>query len=132
MLEVAELTRRLWPTSKPVFCRLSITDWHVDGEKNVQGDWISWGADQSQILVSELDKLGIDLVDCTSGGLDLDQTVRAAHGYNVRMASRMDHKCQTLMNRSLLLTGSLGESYPVSESESHPGIRRPDQDGQGR
>ena len=90
VLEVAELTRRLWPAFKPVFCRLSITDWHFDGERNTQGEWTSWGIEQSQMLVSELDKIGIDLIDCTSGGLDLDQTVRAAHGYNVRMAAQMD------------------------------------------
>ena len=73
ILEIAALTRQLWPADKPVFCRLSISDWHVGGEKDSQGNYVSWGVESSRYMVKELVALGIDLVDCTSGGLDPDQ-----------------------------------------------------------
>lgn len=85
ILEIAQVTRSLWPVDKPVFCRLSITDHHAAGEKNAAGEYISWGIEQSRIIVKELVKLGIDLVDCTSGGLDAEQVVKAEPGHNVSL-----------------------------------------------
>jgi len=73
ILEIALMTRQIWPQDKPVFCRLSVTDHHAGGEKNSQGDYISWGEEQSKIMIAELVNIGVDLVDCTSGGLDADQ-----------------------------------------------------------
>ena len=64
------MTRKLWPQDKPVFVRLSVSDHHEAGEKDSSGTFLSWGEEQSLLLVKELVALGIDLVDATSGGLD--------------------------------------------------------------
>ena len=73
VLEIAVLTRQTWPQEKPVFCRLSITDHHSAGETGLNGEYISWGVEQSRAMVARLVEIGIDLLDCTSGGLDADQ-----------------------------------------------------------
>ncbi len=58
-LEVAARVRDVWPAGKPLFCRLSAVDGSVDG----------WGLDDSVVLARELARLGVDVIDCSSGGL---------------------------------------------------------------
>jgi len=57
-LELAKSLREIWPDDKPVSFRLSIIDGVDKG----------WGIEDSITFVRELKKIGIDLVDCTSGG----------------------------------------------------------------
>ena len=58
LLEVTETVRAVWPVSKPLFVRLSATDW-VEG---------GWDADQSVRLSALLKERGVDLVDVSTGG----------------------------------------------------------------
>lgn len=58
-LEVAELLRAQWPAEKPMFVRISA----VDG---ING---GWSLEDTLHLAGELKRLGIDLIDCSSGGL---------------------------------------------------------------
>lgn len=58
-LEVAETVRAAWPDDKPVFFRVSA----VDG---VEGGWT---LEESVTLARELRARGIDVMDCSSGGL---------------------------------------------------------------
>ena len=66
-LQVAERVRRVWPREKPVFLRLSASD---------EGD-PSWTLDEVVVFVGELQKLGIDVIDCSSGGI-------GAQGFAIR------------------------------------------------
>ena len=56
VIEVAEAIRAVWPASKPLFIRLSVED---DG----------FGPDESVNLARELKPLGVDVIDCSSGGM---------------------------------------------------------------
>jgi 2,4-dienoyl-CoA reductase-like NADH-dependent reductase (Old Yellow Enzyme family) len=58
-LEVARRVRSAWPAHKPLFCRLSALDGSIDG----------WDLDDSVVLARELATCGVDLIDCSSGGL---------------------------------------------------------------
>ncbi len=58
-LEVAREVRRIWPEELPVFVRISCTDWAEGG----------WDLAQSARFCASLKELGIDLIDCSSGGL---------------------------------------------------------------
>lgn len=58
-LEVARHVRAAWPPGKPLFCRLSSVDGSVDG----------WSLDDSIVLSRELAAIGVDVIDCSSGGL---------------------------------------------------------------
>jgi 2,4-dienoyl-CoA reductase-like NADH-dependent reductase (Old Yellow Enzyme family) len=78
-LEVTEAVRGAWPAHLPLFFRISATDWVPGG----------WTADDSVDLVRRLQALGVDLVDCSSGGNALDARIPIAPGYQVPFAERI-------------------------------------------
>jgi 2,4-dienoyl-CoA reductase-like NADH-dependent reductase (Old Yellow Enzyme family) len=57
-LEVAKAVRAAWPAEKPLFFRVS----SVDG---IEG---GWEIEDSVALAKELKTLGVDVIDCSSGG----------------------------------------------------------------
>jgi 2,4-dienoyl-CoA reductase-like NADH-dependent reductase (Old Yellow Enzyme family) len=58
-LEIAEAVRAVWPEEKPLFFRVSA----LDGKGGL------WDLDDTVALAAELGRLGIDAIDCSSGGL---------------------------------------------------------------
>lgn len=58
-LQVATAVRKVCPASLPVFVRISATDWAEGG----------WDLPQSIRLSQRLKEIGIDLIDCSSGGV---------------------------------------------------------------
>jgi 2,4-dienoyl-CoA reductase-like NADH-dependent reductase (Old Yellow Enzyme family) len=75
-LEVAQAVRAAWPERLPVFMRISSTDW-VDG---------GWNLSSSIELARLLKVVGIDLVDCSSGGLAHGAKIPAGPGYQTPAA----------------------------------------------
>ena len=90
-LEVALAVRRLWPENLPLFVRISATDW-VEG---------GWDIGDSVALARRLAALGVDLVDCSSGGLSPRQKIPLAPGYQVPFAARIRREAE-------VLTGAVG------------------------
>lgn len=78
-LEVTRAVREAWPADKPVWVRVSATDW-ADG---------GWNVDETVRLAQALKALGVDLVDCSSGGLVALQKIPLAPGYQVTFAERV-------------------------------------------
>jgi 2,4-dienoyl-CoA reductase-like NADH-dependent reductase (Old Yellow Enzyme family) len=81
-LEVAEALRALWPQDKPVFVRVSAVD-GLDG---------GWTMDDTVAYARELKARGIDVVDCSSGGLFGSATaarVKRTWGFQVPYAERV-------------------------------------------
>jgi len=58
-LEVARTVREAWPASKPVFVRISSID-------DVEG---GWSLDDSVVFSRQLKQVGVDVIDCSSGGI---------------------------------------------------------------
>jgi len=58
-LEVAQAVRGAWPLNLPLFLRISATDW-VEG---------GWTPGESVELARRVRPLGVDLIDCSSGGI---------------------------------------------------------------
>ncbi len=77
--EVVGALRNILPEEMPLFVRLSATDW-VEG---------GWDIDQSVALAGEFKTLGVDLVDCSSGGLSPHQKIALGPGYQVPFAARI-------------------------------------------
>ena len=75
-LEVARAVREALPVERPVFARISATDWMEGG----------WDLEQSIVLARELREAGVDLVDCSSGGIVPDAKIPLAPGYQVPFA----------------------------------------------
>jgi 2,4-dienoyl-CoA reductase-like NADH-dependent reductase (Old Yellow Enzyme family) len=79
LLEVTDAVRAVWPVDLPLFVRLSATDW-ADG---------GWTVDESVQLAARLRGHGVDLIDCSSGGLAAHQQIAVAPGYHVPFARRI-------------------------------------------
>jgi 2,4-dienoyl-CoA reductase-like NADH-dependent reductase (Old Yellow Enzyme family) len=77
--EVCEAVRGAWPEELPLFVRFSATDW-VEG---------GWDAEQSVELARLLAPLGVDLVDCSSGGLVPGAKIPVGPGYQAEFAERI-------------------------------------------
>jgi 2,4-dienoyl-CoA reductase-like NADH-dependent reductase (Old Yellow Enzyme family) len=75
-LAVAKAVRELWPADKPVLYRISASDWAEGG----------WDLAQSVELCKRLKAIGIDLVDCSSGGNIATQQIPLGPGYQVPFA----------------------------------------------
>ena len=75
-LAVARAVREAWPAEKPVFYRVSATDWADDG----------WDLAQTIELCKKLKDEGIDLIDCSSGGNIAAQKIALGPGYQVPFA----------------------------------------------
>jgi 2,4-dienoyl-CoA reductase-like NADH-dependent reductase (Old Yellow Enzyme family) len=76
-LEVSRAVREAWPDDKPVFYRVSATDW-TDG---------GWDLAQSIELSRRLKEIGIDMIDCSSGGNVLTANITLGPGYQVPFAA---------------------------------------------
>jgi 2,4-dienoyl-CoA reductase-like NADH-dependent reductase (Old Yellow Enzyme family) len=76
VLEVADAVRAVWPDHKPLFVRVSVTDWAPGG----------WNLDETVELARMLVGHGIDLIDVSSGGLVPEQKVELGPGYQVPFA----------------------------------------------
>jgi 2,4-dienoyl-CoA reductase-like NADH-dependent reductase (Old Yellow Enzyme family) len=78
-LEVARAVRATWPQRLPLFTRISASDW-VEG---------GWTIDDSVVLSRELRAVGIDLIDCSSGGNHPHAKIEVKPGYQVPFAERV-------------------------------------------
>ncbi len=79
LLELTAAVRDVWPQRLPLFVRLSATDW-ADG---------GWTLDQSVELAALLKQKGVDLIDCSSGGLVPHAMIPVGPGYQVPFADRI-------------------------------------------
>ena len=77
--EVVQAVRTVWPAEKPLFVRISASDWAEGG----------WDIEDSVALARELAPLGVDLVDCSSGGVVPGVKIPAGPGYQVPFAARI-------------------------------------------
>lgn len=96
-LQIARELRELWPQDKPVFVRISATDW-VEG---------GWDVGQSIQLAKWLREIGIDLIDCSSGGLTLDAKIPAGPGYQTGFAQRIREEAGIATSAVGLITSAL-------------------------
>lgn len=77
--EVVTAVRRVWPEDRPLFVRISATDWIERG----------WDLDESVELAKRIAPLGVDLVDCSSGGILPGAKIPLEPGYQVPFAERI-------------------------------------------
>lgn len=79
LLEITRRVRAVLPDHKPLFVRLSATDWTDDG----------WTIEDSVDLACRLKEEGVDLVDCSSGGIIANVSYATGAGYQVPLAEKV-------------------------------------------
>jgi len=95
-VEVVAAVRAVWPESLPVFVRLSCSDWKERG----------WDLEQSIELARRLRALGVDLIDCSSGGAVPDATIQTGSGYQVPFAARIRREAGIATGAVGMITGA--------------------------
>jgi len=95
-LQIARRVRKEWG-DKPLFYRISASDWAEGPEKNDKGEWVQWGVEQSIILSRELQNIGIDLIDVSSGGVWAAQKIKVGPGYQVHFAEQIKAALPSLL-----------------------------------
>jgi 2,4-dienoyl-CoA reductase-like NADH-dependent reductase (Old Yellow Enzyme family) len=79
LLETTRAVRAVWPEKLPLTVRLSCTDW-IDG---------GWTIEESVELARRLKREGVDLIDCSSGGVSPGAKIPTGPGYQVKFAERL-------------------------------------------
>lgn len=74
--EVTQAVRAVWPAEYPLFFRVSATDWLEGG----------WDLEQTVALAKRLHNLGVDLIDCSSGGVVGGTRIPIGPGYQTPFA----------------------------------------------
>jgi len=77
--DIVSAVRGVWPENLPLFVRISATDWSDGG----------WDLEQSLALVDQLQSLGIDLIDRSSGGNLPHAAVPVGTGYQTAFSERI-------------------------------------------
>jgi 2,4-dienoyl-CoA reductase-like NADH-dependent reductase (Old Yellow Enzyme family) len=82
--ETVAAVRGALPDSCPVLVRISSTDWTEGG----------WDLEQSVALARDLKKLGVDAIDCSSGGNVEKAEIPVGPGYQVPFAARIRREAE--------------------------------------
>ena len=100
LLEIVRSVKTVWPQNLPLFVRISATDWAEGG----------WDIDEAVQLSSLLKREGVDLIDCSSGGLVPYARIPLEPGYQVTFAERIKKEAG-------ILTGAVGLITEVKQAD---------------
>ena len=100
LVETCQIVRDAIGVDTPLFVRLSATDW-VEG---------GWDIKQSIQLCEILKKVGVDLIDVSSGGLVHDAKINSGPGYQVGFAVE-------IKSGSEILTSAVGQITDPIQAE---------------
>lgn len=99
-LRVARAVRDPWPEELPLFVRISASDWAEGG----------WTLADSIALSKELRALGVDLIDCSSGGAIPHAKIELGPGYQVPFA-------RAIRAEAGIATGAVGLITTAQQAE---------------
>ncbi|MFA7297357.1 MAG: hypothetical protein WC211_09280, partial [Dehalococcoidia bacterium] len=100
-VEVARAVREAVPQTLPVFVRLSASEYVADG----------WDLEQTVQLSAELKRVGVDLIDASSGGNLPHQQLHVHPGYQVPFA-------RAIRERAGIATGAVGLITTASHADA--------------
>jgi len=83
LLQLVAEVRRILPEGYPLFVRISATDWEANG----------WTPEESVQLAAILKNKGVDVIDCSTGGLTSPTNIPVGLGYQIPFAESI--KAQT-------------------------------------
>src|SRR5207244_11624905 len=89
--EIVAAVRSSWTNELPLFLLVSVTDW-IDG---------GWDIEQSIKLAGQLKEMGVDLIDCSSGGNVGHAKIPVGPGYQTAFAERIRREAK-------IMTGAVG------------------------
>lgn len=100
LLEVVDAIHTVWPSTLPLFVRISATDWSAGG----------WDLEASIELVKMLKQKGVDLIDTSTAGNIFDAQIPVAPGYQATFA-------KSIKKDTSILTGAVGLITSAQQAE---------------
>lgn len=101
LLEIVQAVRGVWPQGLPLWVRISATDWKEGG----------WTGEDSVRLAVMLKGMGVDVVDCSTGGAVGGVRIPTGPGYQVPYA-------QQVKQGAGVLTGAVGMITEAAQAEA--------------
>jgi len=98
--QVIDAVKSVWPVENPLFVRISLTDWTEGG----------WTIEESVKLAFILKEMGVDLIDCSSGGNVHNARIPLGPGYQVPFSEAV--------RKTGILTGAVGLITTVRQAET--------------
>ncbi len=99
--EIVASVQTVWPAELPLFVRLSSSDWTEGG----------WNIDDAVQLAKILKNMGVDLIDCSSGGNICAAKIPVGPGYQVPFAKQIKQEAD-------ILTGAVGMITDAEQAET--------------
>lgn len=99
LLEIIDAVRSVWPAHLPLFLRISATDWVDNG----------WRTEDSVKLATIVKDKGVDLIDCSTGGVVAHAKISPFSGYQVEYAEAV--------RKAGILTGAVGLITTAEKAE---------------
>ena len=99
LIEIIDKVKIVWPADLPIFVRISASDW-------VEGGWDITDSVKLSLL---LKNKGVDLIDCSSGGVVRDAKIEVGPGYQVSFA-------KDIRRETGILTGAVGMITEVDQA----------------
>lgn len=100
LCQIIDAVKTEWPSENPLFVRISVTDW-TEG---------AWTVEESVKLAYILKDMGVDLIDCSSGGNVFNARIPVGPGYQVPFSEAV--------RRTGILTGTVGFITTARQAES--------------
>ena len=100
LLEIIDAIRSVWPGNYPLFLRISAIDWTDDG----------WKIEDSVKLAEVVKDKGVDLIDCSSGGVVSNVKIPAKPNYQVPFAAAV--------RKAGILSGAVGIIVTSEQAEA--------------
>jgi 2,4-dienoyl-CoA reductase-like NADH-dependent reductase (Old Yellow Enzyme family) len=106
--EIITAVREVVPEQDALFVRISATDW-ADG---------GWDIEQSVALARQLAPMGVDLIDCSSGGLVPAVTIPLGPGYQAAFAERIRREAGVRTGTVGLITSPAQADHTVRSGQA--------------
>lgn len=107
--EVVTAVREVWPEALPLWVRFSCSDW-VEG---------GWDVEQSVELARAVKRLGVDCIDCSSGGIAAKAKIPTGPGYQVPFAEKIRKEAE-------IATAAVGMITSPEQANEIVGMARAD------
>lgn len=106
--EVVSAVRKVWPEELPLLVRLSATDW-VEG---------GWDPEQTVELARQLGPLGVDLIDCSTGGSSPSAKIPVGAGFQTRFAEQIKRETGSMAGAVGLITAPAQADHIVRSGQA--------------
>ena len=108
LMEIVKAVQSVWPPNLPLFVRISATDW-VEG---------GWNINEAVKLSAILKMAGVDLIDCSSGGLVPYAKIPWRPGYQVAFAEKIKKEAGILTSAVGLITEVQQAEHIIKKGEA--------------